>query len=247
MKILTQWKINFILLFSLICLTALVSCSTENDNVNSLQSVGDSNLNIQNKKGLYPENISNIYDLAGQLHNEISENYLASGLVSTTTEETILHVEALANVNAEFQSLTPTGYTSPTSLHVDSILYNTHDVIPNSIMSPDSRLSLTTFLNTLMLYKEQQIEYDTIYKFIIDYETSIISDDSLSVIDQRIILSTTSISRYGFYFAKKHRRKPRDRDWEIMWANVLAGTDGSEESMAKAIIMSATCGIISNK
>lgn len=247
MKSLTLWKIKFFRFLSFACSAIFVSCSTENNNS---QVIGDSNptsANFQSKTGLYPENDLNIYDIAGQLHNEISESYLAAGLVSTTTNETILQVEAIANSNIEFKSLLPVEYISPTALQVDAILNDPDSIILNSTLSPKSKLSLTTFLDTLMVYQNLQVDYSVVYQFIIDYEASIISDELLSETDRKVILITTSISRYGFYFAAKHRRKPRDRDWEILWANIVAGTDGSKESIAKAIVLSTTCGIILNK
>lgn len=243
MKTLTLWTI---------ILTLFASCSTENETSIS----DDSQTNITSnaalrKTGLYPENSNNIYDTAGQLYYAISDTYLLQGNVSVTTAGTISQVESIANLNEEYLTLRPATYLSPTAARIDYILSNQQvtalNIISNSSMTANAKLSLSSFLTTLMVYRDLQKEYDDIYRLIIDYETTIIANGTLSTNDKKIILTTTSVSRYGFYFASKHRRKPRDRDWEISWGHIIAPTDGSEDSTASAIVKSAVCGIIINK
>jgi hypothetical protein len=106
---------------------------------------------------------------------------------------------------------------------------------------------LNEFLETAMHYREQQQEFDSIYQFIIAYEADIIKSGDFDLHDKQVILTTTSITRYALYFAKKHRRRPRDRDWDISWGNIVGGTEGSSENTAKAIIMSTVIGLITNK
>ncbi|SCY96379.1 hypothetical protein [Flavobacterium caeni] len=243
MKTLTLWTI---------ILTLLVSCSTENETL-----VRDDNQTnftdeaVFRKTGLYPENSTNIYDAAGQLYYAITEAYLLQGNISVTTAGTISQVENIANMNAEYLSLRPATYMSPTSERIDYILTDQQvtalDIIANSSMSSRAKLSLNSFITSLMTYRDLQKEYDYIYSFIIDYETATVADNALTANDKKIILTTSSLSRYGFYFASKHRRKPRDRDWDISWGHIVAGTDGSEANMAEAIVKSAVCGIIINK
>ena len=96
-------------------------------------------------------------------------------------------------------------------------------------------------------YRDQQAAYEIVYQFIIAYETGIIANGDYDAHDKRIILTTTSITRYAFYFAKTHRRKPRDRDWDISWGNIIGGTEGSSESTAKAITMATVIGVMTNK
>lgn len=239
------------ILVSLIVITVLAlfltSCSAEPDE----DFVTVSEEPVQKITGAYPENAANIYDAAGQLHNEISESFLTAGLIASTTTGTITQVEALAFPNTEFQALKPSSYISPTAAEVDLLIDsnegNVLDVIANSTMTTASKLSLRTFMNSLMLQYKQEVDFDSIHKFILDYEDVIIYDNTLPASDSKVILTTTSIARHGFYLAKKRRRKPRDWDWSISWGNLTAGTYGSNESVAKAIIVSATCGLLSNK
>ena len=243
MKTLTLWTIILVL---------FTSCSTESEPASLSESpnkVADTYL--QRITGLYPENIANAYDSAGQLYYDVSESYLTQGNISVTTATTISQVEAIANSSEEFQALRPATYTSPTASRIDYILNDQQvtalNIISNSSLSEKAKISLRGFLTSLMTYRDLQVEYDVIYDFVIDYETAILADSDFTANDQKVILATASISRYGFYFAEKRKRKPRDRDWEISWGHIVAAIDGSEESTAKAIVMSAVCGIISNK
>lgn len=243
MKTLTLWTI---------ILTLFVSCSTENETSISDDTQTEITTDAMLRKtGLYPENSNNIYDAAGQLYYDISDAYLMQGNVSVTTAGTISQVESIANMNEEYLTIRPATYVSPTTARIDYILSNQQatalNIIANSSMTANAKLSLTNFLTTLMLYRDLQKEYDDIYRLIVDYETVIIADNTLTANDKKIILTTTSVSRYGFYFASKHRRKPRDRDWEISWGHIIASTDGSEDNTASAIVKSAVCGIIINK
>jgi len=198
-----------------------------------------------------PANISNSYDYAGKIHNDISESYLSAENSTTSTAATIAKVEELANANLDYVQILPSTYVSPTVLTVDSILTNFQGnaltVISNSALSLSAKLSLNAFLNSLMSLRDQQKGYEEIYSFIVNYETTVNADNWFTTADKKIILTTASISRYAFYFATKHRRKPRDRDWEISWGNIVAGIKGAEESIAKAIVMAAVCGIESNE
>jgi hypothetical protein len=251
MKSLNLWTAILTLsIFSVTTLTIFSCTSDDRNDPIAQQAIHGGNGSMNRITGLYPENSKNIYDAAGQLHNDISEAYLSQQKISTTTAGTITQVEDIANVNAEFLLLKPSTYISPSTLRIDNIINNVvtpSQIIANSSMTAGAKASLTLFLNTLMEYRDQQKDYDFIYQFIIDYEMGIIDNATLSSNDKRVILITTSISRYGFDFARRHRRKPRDRDWEISWGNIVAGTDGADTSDAKAIVMSAVCGIISNK
>ena len=243
MKTLTLWTI---------ILTLFASCSTENET--SISDDGQTNITsntVLRKSGLYPENSNNLYDAAGQLYYAISDTYLLQGNVSVTTAGTISQIESIANLNEEYVTLRPATYLSPTAARIDYILSNQQttalNIIASSSMTANAKLSLSNFLTTLMIYRNLQKEYDLIYRLIVDYETAIIESNTLTANDKKIILTTTSVSRYGFYFASKHRRKPRDRDWDISWGHIIASTDGSEENTASAIVKSAVCGIITNK
>ena len=243
MKNLTLWTIILIL---------FTSCSIDNDSaeLNENQSIPTAS-NETSKTGMYPENSANAYDIAGQLYYDISESFLALGVGSGTTATTISHVESVANANDDFLTILPTTYVSPTSTRIDYILNNQQvtalDIILNSNLTTEGKASMTGFMNSLMVFKDQAVEYDDVYKYIIIYETAVIVDKNLTANDKKILLTTSSISRYGFFFAKKRKKKkPRDRDWDISWGHIVSAMDGSEANIAKAIVMSVAVGVITN-
>lgn len=225
-----------------------ISCTSDNEYSKTAGAISTTQ-NAHRITGMYPENAANGYDSAGQLHNDISEAYLASGTTAGTLATIIAQTEAIAFGNAEFLSLKDGSYTSPDPTRLQYIMDNgtvsMDEIISHSPMTAAGKASLTNFINTLMSYRDRQEVYDTIYLFIMDYESGVLSNSSYTAVDKRIILTTSSISRYAFYFASKHKRKPRDRDWDISMGNIVASIEDSE-SIAQDIVMSAAAGIAAN-
>ena len=184
------------------------------------------------------ENSANEYDATGKLMYDICHDYLSQNLNLSVTDSIVDVLESLANSKPVFLTLRPSGYVSPSSSRISFILATSTPlgIITGSSLSLSAKQSLAEFLTDLMALRDLDADYDDVYNFIVDYESSVISDTAFSTQDRKIMLVGTSISRYGFYFAKKHRRKPRDRDWEISWGHILA----------KAIIMASSINILSN-
>ena len=247
MKIVNHWTIVLNVIIPATLFFISTSCSTDT----AAFEPSATHPSDQRITGGYPENPANIYDAAGQLHNEICEAFLLDSLQWGTTSDIIADVETLANSSLEFQSLKPLLYTSPTAIEIELITgsYNGNcsNAITNSALSTSSKLSLITFVNSVMDQYEQQADLDSIHESIIDYEDLIISDTTISTADSKLILTTTSIARYAFYFAGKHKRKPRDWDWSISWGSLTSGIEGTSQSPAKAIVMAAVCSLIANE
>lgn len=194
------------------------------------------------------ENSANDYDATGKLMYDICHDYLDQNLNLSVTDSIVDVVESLADLNPVFLTLRPSHYISPSSSRIDFIVGTSTPlgIITGSGLSLNAKQSLTDFLTDLMDLRDLDADYDEVYDFIVDYESTIMSNTAFSTQDRKIMLVGTSISRYGFYFAKKHRRKPRDRDWDISWGHIVAGIDGSEDNLAKAIIMASAVNLISN-
>lgn len=199
----------------------------------------------------YPENKANIYDLAGKLHNDLCLAYETAPMSLFSVEDAIWISDSLATSNPQFQQLTLGGLTSVSSSRLAFIMQSSENalqVIDDVNISQKARISLVNFLSTIEIYKTQGAEYDAIYQFIIAYEDSISQDSSLSSQDKQIIFTTSSIARYAHHFASLRKKKPpRDKDWDANIGNITAGTDGAEESMAKAVSMSVAASLYSNR
>lgn len=231
----------------MLLITIFASCSQDDNNL------PDSPLTsaVQRKTGLYPENEANPYENAGILLNEITDLYLADTINATTTSGKISQIEGIAFANADFMALNTRYYTSPDSTRVDGIATGgagaAQQIISNAPLSVKGALSLAGFVDTLFDMKANNKSYDDMYPYIVDYEADVISDIGYTAMDKQIILTTSSIARHALYYSSTKKKRPRDRDWDISWGSIVAGTEGSEESTAKAIVMSAVTGAAINK
>lgn len=238
----------------LFILTFLISC--DNNEQGFIVRENDYGLratpnDITGRGTVYPANDSNVYDIAGQLHFDISESYAAAGYVlQLSDQQCITTVESIANNNTEFMLIQDAGYTTVEASRINLLLNGAPEtmdiVLSASVMTVPAQQSIKTFINTLMLYQSQEKDYEEFYHYIISYETAILADESLDQTDKRYILTCSSIARYGFYFARKQKQKPRDRDWDISIGCLIAGVDGAAQSTSKAVTMSVVAGIISN-
>lgn len=237
----------------LFILTFLISC--DNNEQGFIVRENDYGLratpnDITGRGTVYPANDSNVYDIAGQLHFDISESYVVAGDTLGSDQQCITRVESIANNNSEFVLIQDASYTSVEASRINLLLNGepgTMDTILSaSVMTVPAQQSIKTFISTLMLYQSQEKDYEEFYHYIISYETAILADESLDQTDKRYILTCSSIARYGFYFARKQKQKPRDRDWDISIGCLIAGVDGTSQSTSKAVTMSVVAGIINN-
>lgn len=250
MKIIKQLTYSQAVRICIVASLVLSSCSTENVLDQSAQSYENISAEMLNKNAeQYPKNTANPYDEVGQLSVLILDDYLELEYIPSTTQYVIDQVEAVASVRLEYLELLPSDYASPTSTLIDSLLLITptknFNVDPG--LSLQGKLILTSFLDSVLAYKELEKDEVEIMEFIYNYEAAIVSNSTLNSIDKKILFTTTSITRYGLYFAKRRPRKNKDRDWEISWGNMYAAAVGSKDNLAKAVIVAVTVGILFNE
>lgn len=199
----------------------------------------------------YPENKSNAFDIAGKLHNSLCLAFEAAPAPIASVSDAVGVTDVLCASDSDFLQLTSGGYTPPSAARLEFILgasQNAQQVIDQSSLSLKAKISLTNFLSTLDFYKSQGKEYDTVYQFIIEYEDSVLHDPVFSSTDRQILFTTSSIARYAHHFASLRKKKPpRDKDWDASIGNIAAGTDGSQESTAKAVAMSVAASLYTNR
>jgi len=200
------------------------------------------------REASFPDNPANPYDAAGRLYTDITEAYILNGTTVGTTAGAIAITESLAESNTDYLAIKPGSYLSPTAMRIDYIAthgkFATDEAIATAGLTIKAGQSLTAFLDDLMDY-DAATDYGILYDYIVKYETSVLTDPMLTSYDQRILLTTSSIARHGFYLKKKKR--PRDRDWDISWGNITGGIEGSTEDMAKAVVMAVSAGIVLNE
>ena len=230
----------------MIILTFFTSCTTDSDTAQQ-----DAITTVTNRTvNLLPGNNTNPYDEAGWLHNELFESYYASGNLPTSISGIANRVEAIADANAGFSAIKTSTYHVVSTERVQYILdhKNTciNDVISASSLTAKAKLSLGTFINSLVVVFDTETNCDVLYKFVADYESGIINDSLLTARDKQIMLITTSIARHSAYLAKKKPKKNTDPDWTVLVGNVVAATDGAEYGMAESVTEALVAGIAQN-
>ena len=232
----------------LFILTFFISCDSNSE----IATQGAASRAISNRNATeLPGNIDNPYDEAGWIHNELFESYYASGSKPITVSGIVTSVEALADINTNFKTINTSTYHSVSSARVQYILEHkstcVSDVISNSSLTSGAKLSLTTFINSLVATFETESNCDVLYNYVVAYEKKIINDSSLTTRDKQIILITTSIARHTAYLAKKKPKKNTDPDWTILVGNIIASADGAEYGTSESVIEGLVTGIAQNQ
>lgn len=199
----------------------------------------------------YPENKANAFDLAGRLHNELCGAYETTPSPILTINDAVSVVDLLSVSNPTLTQLTPEGFTPLSDQRLEFIVADSlpaSQVIEQSTLSLKAKISLANFVSVLELYKSQQKPYDQVYDFILSYENSVAQDPTLTSTDKQILFTTSSIARHAHHFASVNKKKPpRDKDWDIKTASILAGCDGSQQSTVAAVRMAAAASIYINR
>lgn len=245
--------------FYYLCLTIIpffISCS-DSSNLDPLDSSMASVDNAfqshnANRGGdVIPSNSANPYDIAGQLHNELYEAYYADDSLSTSVTGISSRVVMIAQENDSFVSLAGPNYSFLSNNRINYILANidscTSEVMDTSLTTAEAKTSLSAFISSLLVLCESEEDYGIIYQFMIAYENDILTNSTLTNSDKMIILTTTSIARHSVYERKKKPKANTDPEWDLMVGNIVAGTDGSTDSLEKAIMMSLITGIAENE
>ncbi len=231
----------------LIILTFFISC----DNASNITKAATSSSKLFSRTATeLPGNATNPYDDAGWIHNELFESFYESGNKLTTISGIITKVETLADANTGFQSLKTTSYHPVSATRIQYLLDHKNtcvaEVLSASSMSSRAKLSLSAFINSLVVVFDTETNCDVLYQFVIDYEKEVLNDTLLTTKDKQIILTTTSIARHSAYLAKKKPKKNTDPDWTILIVNVIGAVDGAEFGTAESLVEGLVCGIATN-
>lgn len=189
-----------------------------------------------------PENPENIYDLAGKLHNDILNVYFAGNYQHTTIAQISQQIETIAAANNDF-ILLDIEANLPINLEIIQEIINDPQVkldqaIVNSTMTNPAKDNLSDFMSNVVLWQNQS--YQEIYQSIISYESSVIANVTFSNEDKRIILTTSSIVRYSFYYDMVDK----DKDWDTSIGHRVGGLSGSIDNLSVAIKRSLVTGIM---
>ncbi|MBP4137243.1 hypothetical protein [Flavobacterium geliluteum] len=232
--------------FPLVILSLLLFCCTT-ETIDPLKSVGSkvSNQKLTLSERLVPEgspeNLANIYDFAGKIHNDILDIYLSSNDQDTTIAQISQQIEKIAVQNNEFMLLNSGTNISVNFIVIQEIINSPQTLkdqtIANSTMTSGAKKSLSDFMNVIALWHDDS--FAEIYEFIISYETAVMTNEVFNSEDKRIILTTCSIIRYSVYYDKENK----DKDWNTSRGHGVGALSGAMEHTGVAIKRSLVTGI----
>ncbi|WP_395047857.1 hypothetical protein [Flavobacterium sp.] len=235
-----------IIAFFIMLSTGFVSCSSDNETTNS------ENANSHSAKLIttLPGNDANPYDEVGWLYNELFDTYYTNGNLGGTVPQIITKVQTIADASSSFNSIKGSSYHNVSSAIVLNLLEHpttcVNDVISASSMSTSAKSSLSNFINSFIIFLDNETDCDVIYDKIVAYENGVLLNSSLNQTDKRIIFTTTSVARHSAYRANKKPKKNTDPDWTVLIGNIIASTEGAEYGSAEAATMALVTGIAQN-
>lgn len=189
-----------------------------------------------------PENPTNNYDFAGQIHNEILDVYLAGNYQHYTIAQISQQIELIAVQNNNLTSLNVGANLPANAILIQEIIDNPQtkldQIIANSAMTVAAKNSLSSFMNDILLW--QNLSYEEIYESIITYESTVIANPAFTSEDKRIILTTSSIVRYSTYYDLERK----DKDWDGSTGHRVGAISGAVDNSTAAIFRSLVTGIM---
>lgn len=197
---------------------------------------------------------TNPYETVGVLYGELSKKYYETENFPNTISDIVKRVEVVLHDNTVFNDLKSNYYQPITTQRVQYLTQHRGvfltEVIDNSSLSNNGKISLIKFVESLKTFYEMGSDCVDFHNSIEKYENIILNSTALNSNDKRIILVTTAIAKHTNYEIKspevdhsKHRfinepEKNKDRDWGVLVGNIMATTEGTDESIAKAISLS---------
>jgi hypothetical protein len=234
-------------LFGLVILSLLmISCTAEPivtaENIDNTISVEKSNQTARLVQSQTPENSANIYDFAGQIHNEILDVYLTGNYQNYTIAQISQQIELIAAQNNNLTSLNVGANLPANTILIQEIINNPQtkldQIIANSAMTLAAKNSLSSFMFDMPLW--QNLSYEEIYEYIIAYESTVITNPAFTSEDKRIILTTSSIVRYSTYYDLERK----DKDWDGSTGHRVGAISGAVDNSTAAIFRSLVTGIM---
>ncbi|MWB94947.1 hypothetical protein GON26_11255 [Flavobacterium sp. GA093] len=190
--------------------------------------------------GLNPENTANPYDIAGKIHNDILDAYLTGYHTCSTIAQVSQKVDSISALNNDLLNL---GTSSPVIYGdiqeiIDSPQTALEQAIANSPMTSTAKDCLSGFMASMLLWQDD--DYSVIHQSIISFEASVLSNAEFSNEEKRIILTTSSITRYAIYYTKERK----DKDWETSVGNRVGAVQGAVANSSTAVKRSTVAGIM---
>lgn len=184
-----------------------------------------------------PSNPLNPYDYAGALRNRILDTTLSGLPIDLPQSELLDAVKNVAETDSKFQSLETPLYTPLSLTALQGFLQSTSTVsqMVNTLpLSKKAKQDFATFIEVLLSMQDE--DFETIHDYISGFEDGIINSTAYLQQDKKIILTASAIERYSNHY----RKKPKDKDWDLLIGNIMAGAQGAMYDTATAVLNSVS-------
>jgi hypothetical protein len=183
-----------------------------------------------------PANPANPYDAAGALRNRILSKAFTDFPQGAGTTELLESMRLTADSDSDFETLKTASYKALSNDTLGRYLGSPPQVAQAVALLPMSqkgKADFTSFLNGLLALQAQ--DYETLQAYIRNFEDTLLSSGSYSAGEKKLMLTVSSLERYSEYY----RRKPKDKDWDLLLGNLIAGVEGVAYDQATAVFNSA--------
>lgn len=216
-----------------------IACSEETSEPKSLENQSYYDAHRLDREA---SNISNPFDIAGEAHNAVLETLNETYLDSLSVQDVAAIIDSISSPHLGL-AVFPLNISSPSRLLQIDWLINEEDPIQEvfnySSLGFTAQLNLKSFISSILL--ESENSFEEIYDSIVHYEDTILNCVQFTTEEKQILLVTTSIIRYSFYYKKR-----KDKDWETNVGNIAAAVLGGEDGLVLAVKMALAVGICQN-
>lgn len=242
---------NFYLCLIILILSA--SCSNDLD-IAEETSASTNFKEDNNRSDILSSNSTNPYEIVGQIYEQLATSYYEENNLPHQITDIVKRVEMLVHSNSAFNDLKRNNYQPVTSERVAYIAQHQDvfltEVLGKSSLSINGKRSLNAFVESLAPFIDSGNDFEALHHYIEEYENSILNNSRLNANDKRIILVGTAIAKHSNYkinssnvqhsnqMFMKEPKKNTDPDWGVLVGNFKATTEGTDESIAKAISLS---------
>ncbi|RYJ44299.1 hypothetical protein [Flavobacterium beibuense] len=178
----------------------------------------------------------------GELYISIYESYTAQGYGYGSSTNVAANVESVAISDPSFSVLLNSQPYIPVSPDIvaaiksQAINSSLYAALQATSLSEAGKQKLLQLYENLEILKMENMEYDAVNSYMLEYDASVSNNPGLTPNDSEILLITSTILNNGFYAESKKRR--RDRDWDLSIGHIATTTYGADLGPADAITYS---------
>ncbi|ALM50156.1 hypothetical protein AMR72_15390 [Flavobacterium psychrophilum] len=182
-------------------------------------------------------NPDNPYDEVGALRNTILDGVMNSVSKGISHEELLKTVNDVAKGYNGFAAFKTADFHTMTTAELDELLQSTPTldaVVIGLPLSIENKVQVKSFLEGLL--DSDDTDFEAVYNYIVNFENHVVGSSAFSNSEKQFILTLTSLQRYSAYY----RKKPKDKDWDLLITGILAETQGAGYDIASSILYSVS-------